>query len=171
MKIKIIITGNPRNHEGGVTNYYNLMIPEFEKEGISIVRLTFGSRMEHFYLPHWLKVFLYPFFYCMDFLVLLGTLLRDREIQVVQVSPSLIPVPLLRDAPVVLLARLFRKQIVVFFHGWKEYYYEKIRRHPLRRFLFCAIYGRSALTLVLLPILFRRFGVEPAVSFSEKSHG
>ncbi len=117
MKTKAIITGNPKNHEGGVSHYYNLMIPEFEKEGVSIVRLTFGSRMEHFYLPHWLKGLLYPFFYGLDFAVLLGTLLRDREVRIVQVSPSLIPVPLLRDAPIVLTAHLFRKQVVVFFHG------------------------------------------------------
>ncbi|WP_374277613.1 efflux RND transporter permease subunit [Azonexus sp.] len=44
-------------------------------------------------------------------------------------------------------------------------------QRPLAIVVIGGLVTSTALTLVLLPILFRRFGVEPAVSFSEKSHG
>ncbi len=44
-------------------------------------------------------------------------------------------------------------------------------QRPLAIVVIGGLVTSTALTLVLLPILFRRFGVEPTVSFSEKSHG
>ena len=150
MKPKIIITTNPVNHEGGVVNYYNVIFRRFSSSEVDLVRLIFGSRMEYFYLPYWQKALLYPFFYCQDFIRLIWTLLTDRSVRIVQVSPSLIPVPLWRDAPIVLLARLMRRKTIVFFRGWKDHELERIRSSRLRRWAFLRIYGQCDRTFVLL---------------------
>ena len=151
-KNKIVITSNPVNHEGGVVHYYNLIVPKLNEisTDLSVTRMVFGSRMKYYRRTKWVKGVLYPVYFLWDFIRLFFCLICDKRIEAIQVSPSLIPVPLLRDAPVVLLGRLFRKKIVVFFHGWKEHYYQKICQSPWRRFLFLSVFDGVAVTIVLL---------------------
>jgi cobalt-zinc-cadmium resistance protein CzcA len=44
-------------------------------------------------------------------------------------------------------------------------------QRPLAIVVIGGLLTSTALTLVLLPILFRRFGVKTTVSFTEKNHG
>jgi cobalt-zinc-cadmium resistance protein CzcA len=44
-------------------------------------------------------------------------------------------------------------------------------QRPLAIVVIGGLLTSTALTLVLLPILFRRFGVKSTVSFTEESHG
>ncbi|MBK1654997.1 glycosyltransferase family 4 protein [Allochromatium vinosum] len=145
---KVLITSNPLDHEGGVVNYYRLFLARFESEGIALDHAPFGSRMEHYYAPR-RKRWLYPIYYGWDLLRFAGRLFRDRQIRVVQVSPSLIPVPLLRDALIVLLARLLGRRVVVFYRGWKLDVVRALKNRALLRGAFRAVYGRADATIVL----------------------
>jgi glycosyltransferase involved in cell wall biosynthesis len=104
--------------------------------------------MEHFYSP-WRKIVLYPFYYASDYLRLLYILATDKTVTIVQVNPSLIPVPLIRDAFVLLGAKLFRRRTVVFFRGWKEGVVFTLRRSRISRWLFRGVYSRADAMLVL----------------------
>lgn len=148
MTTKVLVTTNPLNHEGGVVNYYRLFFKNFKSDDLILVHLPFGSRMEHFYSA-WKKRFLYPFFYFCDFTTFLWRLASDRQIRIVQVSPSLIPVPLLRDALIVLGSKLLRRKVVVFYRGWKENTVYFLKCSPFIRWLFRFVYGRADVTVVL----------------------
>ena len=145
---KVLITSNPLNHEGGVVNYYRTFLKHFKSDTIMLEHLPFGSRMEHFYSP-WKKIVLYPPFYCFDLLRLIRKLLVDKDIKVVQVSPSLIPVPLLRDAPILLVAKLLGCRVIVFYRGWKQNIIALLSSNSLLRVLFKFIYNKADISIVL----------------------
>ncbi len=145
---KVLILTNPLNHEGGVVNYYNLFLKHFESDTIALKHGSIGSRTYLFYYP-FLKRILYPLYYLFDLFVYVFILLFDRKIKIVQLSPSLIPVPLIRDGFLILLAKIFRKKVVVFYRGWKLPTYHKIaQRDPLRK-LFNFIFQKNTFQVVL----------------------
>jgi len=147
-KNKVLILTNPLNHEGGVVNYYNLFLKHFESDTIALKHGSIGSRAYLFYYPV-LKRLLYPIYYVFDVIAYIFKLLFNPKIKIVQVSPSLIPVPLIRDGFLILLAKLFGKKVVVFYRGWKLPTYHKIaQRDPLRK-LFNFIFQKNTLQVVL----------------------
>jgi glycosyltransferase involved in cell wall biosynthesis len=145
---KVFILTNPLNHEGGVVNYYNLFLKHFKSNTIALKHGSIGSRAYLFYYPI-LKRLLYPFFYLFDLLAYTLTLIFDRSIKVVQVSPSLIPVPLIRDGLLVVIAKLLGKKVVVFYRGWKLPTYYKIAGSNILRKLFNFVFQKNTLQVVL----------------------
>jgi glycosyltransferase involved in cell wall biosynthesis len=148
MARKVLITTKPLNHEGGVVNYYRIFMQTFTAEDVELVYHIFGSRTELFYSP-WKKRALYPFYYGIDFLRYLWRLVTDRQIRIVQVSPSLIPVPLVRDAFILLVARLLGRKTIVFYRGWREHVVAYLGSHPRTRRLFRWVYGGADRSVVL----------------------
>lgn len=148
MKNKVLILTNPLNHEGGVVNYYNLFFKHFESDVMSLQHGSIGSRAHLFYYPV-LKRLLYPFFYIFDVLIFILKLLIDRNIKIVQVSPSLIPVPLLRDGLLVLIAKTVGKKVVVFYRGWKLPTYNKLKNNKTLQKLFNWVFQKNTLQVVL----------------------
>lgn len=144
----IVITSNPLNHEGGMVAFCNALLKGFMALEYDLCHHPLGSRMELFYSPLARRL-LYPAFYVVDIIRLAILLLRKRRVRIVQVNPSLIPVPLIRDGLVILLARLLGRQVVVLFHGWKHDVVKKLRRSRSARFLFDAVFCRASVTLVL----------------------
>lgn len=145
---RVVVTSNPLNHEGGVVNYYRIFLARFRDERVELVHHVFGSRMEDFYAKR-MKVLLYPFHFVADGVRFAWRLLTDRSIRIVQVSPSFIPVPLLRDGAVLVMAKLTGRRTVVFYRGWKEYMVEWFQRHRVACRLFRAVFDRADVTLVL----------------------
>jgi len=148
MKRKVLILTNPLNHEGGVVNYYNLFLKKFKSEEFELKHQSIGSRDWVFYYPI-LKIVLYPFFYFYDMLILCVNLISDRKIKIVQLSPSMIPVSLLRDAIPVVLAKIFRIKVVVFYRGWRVETYTRIANKRVLRYLFNKVYQSSTYQIVL----------------------
>lgn len=145
---KVLIITNPLNHEGGVVNYYRLFLKYFYAEDIELIHLAVGSRMEYFYSPI-KKRALYPLYLSADILRLVWLLFTDQQIRVVQVNPSLIPVPLIRDACIILVAKVLHRSVIVFFRGWRDNVANIFKRRPLERAVFRLVYGRADQTLVL----------------------
>lgn len=148
MKFKVLILTNPLNHEGGVVNYYNLFFKHFESDVISLKHGSIGSRAYLFYHPI-LKLFLYPFYYVFDVIIYVLKLVFDRQIKVVQVSPSLIPVPLIRDGFLVVLAKILGKKVVVFYRGWKLPILKTLNKKPNLRRLFNWVFQKNTQQVVL----------------------
>ncbi len=145
---KVLILTNPLNHEGGIVNYYNLFFKHFKSDKVSISHGTIGSRAYLFYYPV-LKRLLYPFYYLFDVFVYVVKLIVDKRIKIIQVSPSLIPVPLIRDGVLILLAKLFGKKVVIFYRGWKLPTYKIIQRKFYIKSLFNLIFQKDTLQIVL----------------------
>lgn len=145
---KVLILTNPLNHEGGVINYYNLFFKHFESDVISLKHGTIGSRAYLFYYPI-LKRLLYPFYYFLDVIVYSLRLIFDRKIKIVQVSPSLIPVPLIRDGILVIIAKILGKKVVVFYRGWKIPVYNKLHKKAGLRKLFNWVFQKNTIQVVL----------------------
>ncbi len=145
---KVLVTTNPLNHEGGVVNYYRTFFKRWDSATVALVHLPFGSRMEHFYSA-FKRPLLYPVYYSVDLLRLAWLLITDWRIRVVQVSPSLIPVPLARDAVIVLLAKVLGRSVIVFYRGWKKDVVRRLKTGRVVARLFRLVYRNADLTLVL----------------------
>lgn len=145
---KVLILSNPLNHEGGIVNYYNLFFDHYTSGKITVSHHVVGSRAEHFHRPT-LKKIVYPLYLFLDIVKFLIRLIRDRDIAIVQVSPSLIPVPLLRDGVFVVLAKLFGKKVFVFYRGWKLPTFEVISNSWFYCKLFNLVFQRDTVQLVL----------------------
>ena len=145
---KVFILTNPLNHEGGVVNYYNLFLKHFKSNTIKLKHGSIGSRAFLFYYPI-LKRLLYPFYYIFDLIVYTLKLIFDQNIKIVQVSPSLIPVPLIRDGLLVVIAKLLGKKVVVFYRGWKLPTYHKISERSTLKKLFNFVFQKNTLQVVL----------------------
>jgi glycosyltransferase involved in cell wall biosynthesis len=145
---KVLITTNPLDHEGGVVNYYRLFLRNFHCQGIDLVHLPFGSRMKDFYTP-WKKYYLYPLYLAFDLSRLMALLTADRAVRVVQVSPSLQPLSLVRDGLIVLVGKALGRKIIVFYRGWRESTARALKTNPIARGLFRFAYGQVDLSIVL----------------------
>ena len=145
---KVLILTNPLNHEGGVVNYYNLFFKHFESNVILLKHSSIGSRAYLFYYPI-LKRLLYPIYYVFDVIAYILKLLFNPKIKIVQVSPSLIPVPLIRDGLLVIIAKILGKKVVVFYRGWKLPTYRKIEKYTKIRKLFNYVFQKNTLQIVL----------------------
>ena len=147
-KYCVLFTSNPMNHEGGVVNFWRTFVDNFFSEEIELIQHSFGSRMEFFYSP-WKKRILYPLFYCSDYFLLIKRLFKDKQVRIVQVNPSLVPVPLIRDGLILLLSKLMGRKTIVFFHGWKGYIVHFLKKKYWARKLFNFVYQQADYTLVL----------------------
>ena len=147
-KDKIYILTNPLDHEGGIVNYYNLFFKNFNSNKLSLKHGNVGSRSYLFYYPI-LKALIYPIFYFYDLLKFTLNLIFDNTIKIVQVSPSLIPVPLIRDGIIIIIAKLLGKKIVVFYRGWKLPTFKKIYNSSFLRIIFKTIFQKKTLQFVL----------------------
>ena len=73
----------------------------------------------------------------------------DNKIKIIQFSPSLIPVPLIRDGIFILIAKLYKKQVVIFYRGWKTPTLKIINSQSFVRNIFNAIFQNNTLQVVL----------------------
>jgi glycosyltransferase involved in cell wall biosynthesis len=73
--------------------------------------------------------------------------LRHGSYDIVHLNPSIYPKALLRDGALLLIAKAFRKAVVVFAHGWDDAC-ERVLSAQLSR-LFRLVYGRADAFIVL----------------------
>ncbi|MEL4457176.1 glycosyltransferase family 4 protein [Lutimonas vermicola] len=135
VKHKVLITTNPLDHEGGMVEFNKGLINAINKKenNINLEPFSIGSRMYLFYYPT-LKKLLYIFFYLFDLFRLI-TKLSNYKVKVIQVNPSLIPVPLFRDGIVLIINRFFfKKKSIIVLHGWKEHVYKSIINNKLLKY-------------------------------------
>lgn len=150
MNREVLLLGNPLDHEGGMVEFNKGLIKTLNsiQKNYVLRYANIGSRMELFYKPI-IKKILYPFIYISDILRISVTLF-NRKVKIVQVNPSLIPIPLLRDSVVVIIAKvIYRKRIVLVLHGWKENVFINIERKKLYRRILLNVFRKCDTIYVL----------------------
>lgn len=146
----VLITGNPLNHEGGMVTFNKGLISTLNTstKSYQLQHFSIGSRMSLFYYPI-LKRLVYPFLLIFDIGRLCLRLLRN-DVRVVQLNPSLIPVPLFRDAIVQFINILFfKKDAVIVLHGWKPHVFRKIKTIKIYSFLVRKFFNSAKVIFVL----------------------
>lgn len=109
MKKTILIVTKHPDSKGGVVNYYNHFFNAFESEEFELEWFTLGSRPGD-YEKRLKRKFSYSLEFVKDVLRFIKVLFKNKNIKVVQVSPSFFEVPILRDCIYLFIARLFRKK-------------------------------------------------------------
>jgi len=125
------------SHVGSVVASYELFLAQFDSPRYELVHQPVSSRMELFYAPL-TKRLLYPFYLFRDVAQLAIRPASSRPTRIVQVNPSLIPVSLIHDGCVIVLAKLLRRKVVVFFHGRKPGMVNYLRP------LYCSLVGSTS---------------------------
>lgn len=90
-------------------------------------------------------------------------LILRKRIDIVHVNPSLDRRSFYRDAVFILISRVFRRNILVFFRGWLDEYEEKIKKNKIRLFIFRLSYGKAN-AFIVLSELFKRKLIEIGVT-------
>lgn len=149
-KKTVLILGNPLNHEGGVVEFNRGLIKTINElnSGFFLEPFTIGSRMYLFYYPR-LKKLLYPLYFLFDLCRFFFKLCK-KDVRIIQVNPSLIPVPLIRDGVVVFFAKfLFKKEVVVVIHGWKDEFYDKVIHASFLKYFVTGFFNSADTIFVL----------------------
>lgn len=148
MKVMINV---PRGRHGGVANYYAGLRNKF-RENI-LYNYTGGRR----------NSWLFPFAMLADYVVFVFKLIRHRP-DIVHVNPSLDVTSTFREAGFLLLAKVFRRKVIVFWRGWEPAVADRITaRHSG---LFRAVFGRADAFIVLagdFAAVLRGWGIERAI--------
>jgi glycosyltransferase involved in cell wall biosynthesis len=161
----ILIVTKDGSSRGGVGNYFRLFCERFEGRFARIQRVPVGSRAGDYYARRSRRA-AYAGEYLQDVSNIVRILRKDPDIRIVQLNPSLIPIPLLRDGIILLIAKKLRRKVVVFFRGWSDRTVASIDKRWLLRFLFASVYGSADHIIVLAqgftkPLV--RWGVKPHV--------
>lgn len=138
-KIKIFIVTKDLNSRGGVASYYRLFIEKFSDSCFELVPFSIGSRPEDYEVRESRRLG-YFFDLLHDLFRFCSIIRNNKDIKIVQVSPSLIPIPLLRDALFIIISRIYGRKTVVFFRGWRTGTVDFLKRHSLVLGIFKKIY-------------------------------
>ncbi len=144
----VLVVAKDAASRGGVAAYFRLFFAKWSHPVLDIERFEVGSRAGD-YANRRRRRLAYMREYGADLRRFRRRLLADARVRIVQVNPSLIPVPLLRDGLLVWLARRMQRRTVVCFRGWKDDVAAQLARPGFRRRLFLALYGRADLYVVL----------------------
>ena len=151
---KIVIATKDLTGRGGVVSYYRLFFREFHSEDFALDYFMIGSRFKDYQRRNKRKL-AYLFELVKDLWGFHRLLARDPEIKIVQLSPSLIPLALFRDALFLRIARWHRRKVLIFFRGWRDEMVKKIDASFWRRRFFSRVFCRQP---DACGVLARRFG-------------
>lgn len=130
---KILITVPNLSLPGGVSNIYR-SIKWNKDDNVSYFFNTSPNP--------WLKFGFIPLMYCQFLKNIIG-------VPLIQLNPSFNPKSIIRDGMLLLLSKLFRKRVIVFFHGWDEEFEITIRDNIVYRKLFLMTYNQADVFLLL----------------------
>ncbi|NLR93933.1 glycosyltransferase family 4 protein [Flammeovirga agarivorans] len=121
MKNKVLIITKDPKSKGGVVNYYNNFFNSFSDDEIQLEWFVIGSRAKDYY-ERQNRGFKYFIELLRDIFAFISKLIVDKEIKIVQVSPSFFTVPVIRDFIFLFIAQLFGKKTITFIRGWNTKY-------------------------------------------------
>lgn len=132
MRLRIIIVTPSFNIVGGVSNHY-LGLSKFWSA--DVIHHFYGKRI---YFPAFLTFFF-------DLFLFIYKIVFHRP-NIIIINPSLRPYQVIRDGIYLLMGRIFRIQVITFFHGWDKEF--SIQLHKKSR-LFRWVYNKSSFIYVL----------------------
>lgn len=132
---KVLITVPDLSRPGGVSSLYNILKLD-ALENISYFQIH-GIKLKQ----SWARA--------IDLVVVfIKFLFALPGYKIVHVNPSFTSKSFLRDALFVFLARLFRRKVLVYWHGWDSDYAAKVKKSSLLK-LFNATYAKAEISIVL----------------------
>ena len=135
--MRVLILHPEFENQGGVSNLYKQLQNKFK---IPTLHFVIGKRTkEKGFISLIFRMFLDYFRFVMC--------LKTNNIDLVHINPSLDMKSFIRDGMFALLARLNKKKIVVFFHGWEKSFEARIEHSLVWRFRF--FFGKSDAFIVL----------------------
>lgn len=132
--MKILVTVPQLQKGGGVAGYFSALESRFSPRVEYFVRGARGGERGKF-----LRVF-------RDYLAFSRRIAR-REVRLVHINTSLAAGGVFRDALLIVLAKVFRKRVLLFFRGWHPGFQAKLERRGL--WLFRQVFFRSDAFVVL----------------------
>jgi len=144
---KILIVVKDPHSRGGVANYYRVFLEHFSDENWQLKSFTVGRRAEEYYQKK--SVIKYVYQYIRDVVNFITVLFQDRDIRIVQFNPSFIPVPILRDGLLLLLASLLGRKSIFFVRGWDDNFAAWINRHCVLRKIMAWLFNKADVVIVL----------------------
>ncbi len=147
MKKKVlIVTKDPRS-KGGVVNYYNVFFEKYSYDKFDIEWFTIGSRSRDYYRRRSRKI-AYFIEYSRDVHRFVNRL-AEKDVEIVQLNPSLFHLPLVRDLPLLLISKyVFRLKVIMFIRGWSRDFAESVTH----KFIWSSIlrlWNRADATIIL----------------------
>jgi len=146
--VNVLIVTKDLDSKGGIANYFRLFFREFKSDKLILCPFIIGSRSRDYSIRAERGVS-YVYDYLVDLRRFLILLLNDKSIKIIQVNPSLIPVPLIRDGIIILVAKLFRKKVIVFYRGWRDHFIQRLARNRLSGILFKYVFQKADATIFL----------------------
>ncbi len=122
---------------GGVSNYYRQLRGRFTVPVHHFVVGRIRGKQGHLPRPLQMLADYWRFV----------KLLRKNSIDLVHLNPSLDPKSFIRDGFFALLARVNKKKVIVFFHGWNKSCEVRIERYFL--WVFSSFFGKADALIVL----------------------
>lgn len=137
--MKVLINVPDLTCPGGVSKYFQTVNGKFT---IPVEYLTIGSRFNSkgFRLQWWRM--LHDYFYFLK-------KIKNEKFEVIHLNPSLGFKAVVRDSIFLLLTRLSRSKVIVFWHGWNDDFYNQINRRAITTYLFRRIFFKSDAFIVL----------------------
>lgn len=135
--MKVLIIHPEFKDPGGVSNYFIAIKDNFHIEathfiiGKRIAERTISAKFIRFLLDYIRFLFL----------------LRKENFDLVHINPSLNFKGVVRDGIFILLSRLYKKKVIVFFHGWEKDFEKKLKSISLK--IFRIIYKKADAYVVL----------------------
>ncbi len=135
--MRVLVTTPPLGRPGGVSQYLRILRPHFAED---VDYFTVGSRSddEGRWTGLWRMV--------TDSCHFATTLVRGRH-DIVHLNPSIGPKALIRDGALLVIAKVLRKTVVVFAHGWDQGCERVLARYFA--WLFRWVFGRADCFIVL----------------------
>lgn len=134
--MKLLIVTPDLRLLGGVSSHYKGLLPHWRED---VKYLIYGRRQQD--MPRWKVLLLYPY----DFGRYVWQLLTHRY-DIVVINPSLRRAQVIRDGVYLLTARLFRRRVVTFVHGFDCAYAKQLAS---RQGVFQWCYNQSTFLYVL----------------------
>lgn len=135
--MRVLVTTPPTDRSGGVSQYLRILKPHLHEE---VDYFTVGSRSEHEGAGAGLVRM------AGDSWRFAVTLARGRY-DIVHLNPSIGPKALIRDGILLLIAKVLRKTVVVFAHGWDRRCQRALGTYFSRPFRW--VFGRADCFIVL----------------------
>ena len=147
MKKKVLIVTKDPKSKGGVVNYYNVFFEKNSYDKLDIEWFVIGSRSRDYYKRR-SRNLAYFVEYSRDVLRFVNRLAK-KDVEVVQLNPSLFHLPLVRDLPLLLIAKYqYNLKVIMFIRGWSREFAESAAEKLVwSRIL--RLWNRSDATIVL----------------------
>jgi glycosyltransferase involved in cell wall biosynthesis len=154
-KLKVLILAPDLSLDGGVAHFYRVL-QLHKEEGIDYF---INSSNAHFVFTKILKiVVLY-----LKFMVKLIKI----DYQIIHINPSLNPRSFYRDAVYILLARWFRKKVLIFFRGWETDFEKQIKKQQFKGWIFKQTFARAD-QFVILSNIFRQKLIQLGINSNKR---